>query len=55
MVATEVYLESGKKRVFACAFDWPGWCRSGRSEEAALETLAAYVPQVRIRGSARRL
>jgi hypothetical protein len=35
----------GKKRVFACALDWPGWCRSGRSEEQALETLAAYVPR----------
>jgi hypothetical protein len=45
MVATEVYLESGKKRVFACAFDWPGWCRSGKGEEAALETLAAYAPR----------
>lgn len=27
---TDVYLEAGKKRVFACAADWPGWCRSGR-------------------------
>ncbi len=45
MAATEVYLESGKKRIFACALDWPGWCRSAKSEEAALETLAAYVPR----------
>jgi hypothetical protein len=37
-----VYLEVGKKRVFACALDWPGWCRSGRDEERALEALAAY-------------
>jgi hypothetical protein len=28
--------------VFASALDWPGWCRSGRSEQQALETLAAY-------------
>ncbi len=42
MAATPVYLEVGKKRVFACSLDWPGWCRSGKSEEAALETLAAY-------------
>jgi hypothetical protein len=39
---TDVYLEVGSKRVFACAFDWPGWLRSGRDEAAALEALAAY-------------
>jgi hypothetical protein len=39
---TEIYLESGQKRVFACAVDWPGWCRAGRTEEQALEALAAY-------------
>ena len=37
-----VYLEAGGKRVFACAVDWPGWCRSGRNEESALEALEAY-------------
>lgn len=37
---TGVYLESGAKRVFACAVDWPGWCRSGRGEEEALAALA---------------
>jgi len=42
---TSVYLEQGTKRVFACALDWPGWCRSGRSEELALEALAAYAPR----------
>jgi len=36
------YLEVGTKRVFACALDWPGWCRSGKSEAHALDTLAAY-------------
>jgi hypothetical protein len=37
-----VYLERGSKRVFACSLRWPGWCRSGRSEEAALDALAHY-------------
>jgi hypothetical protein len=37
---TDVYLEAGQRRVFACAVDWPGWCRSGRGEEAALTELA---------------
>ena len=40
---TEVYLEIGSKRVFACAFDWPGWARSGRDEGSALEALASYL------------
>jgi hypothetical protein len=42
---TTVYLEVGKKRVFASAVDWPGWCRSGRNEEAALEALASAAPR----------
>jgi hypothetical protein len=37
-----VYLEVGKKRVFACALDWPGWCRSGKDDEEALETFLGY-------------
>ncbi len=37
---TGVYLEMGTKRVFACAVDWPGWCRSGPGEEQALAALA---------------
>src|SRR3954471_13755946 len=40
--STPIYLESGKKRVFACALDWPGWCRSGKTEEQAIENLLAY-------------
>jgi hypothetical protein len=38
----DVYLESGKKKTFACAIDWPGWSRSGRDEEGAIEALLAY-------------
>jgi len=40
-----VYLEVGGKRTFASAAGWPGWCRSGRDEDAALEALAAYAPR----------
>ncbi len=43
--ATTVILEIGLKRIFACATDWPGWCRSARGEEAALTTLADYLPR----------
>jgi hypothetical protein len=38
----EVYLEVGPRRTFACALDWPGWCRSGKTADAALEALAAH-------------
>jgi hypothetical protein len=41
----EVYVEATGKRAFAGAVDWPGWCRSGRDEEAALETLFEYGPR----------
>jgi hypothetical protein len=40
-----VYLESGSKRVFAGALDWPGWLRSGKDEAQALEALAAAAPR----------
>jgi hypothetical protein len=38
-----VFIEAGSKRVFASAVDWPGWARSGKSEEEALATLAEYL------------
>jgi hypothetical protein len=40
-MAARVYLEVGKRRVFASAADWPGWARSGKDETAALGALAA--------------
>lgn len=39
---TRVYLEVGKKRTFAGAIDWPGWCRSGRDEVSSLYALTDY-------------
>ncbi|MGI5157043.1 hypothetical protein [Microbispora sp. CA-102843] len=43
-----VYLEIGPKKVFACSIDWPGWCRIGRTEEAALDTLVDYTPRFQV-------
>ena len=40
-----VYLEVGTKRTFAGALDWPGWCRNGRDETAALKALMEYGPR----------
>jgi hypothetical protein len=42
---TDVYLERGSTRVFACALDFPGWCRSGKTDELALRALADYGPR----------
>ena len=46
-MATPVYLELGSKKVFACSLDWPGWARAAKTEEAALEALAAYATRYR--------
>jgi hypothetical protein len=37
-----VCLEVTPKETFASALDWPGWCRAGQDEGAALEVLARY-------------
>jgi hypothetical protein len=37
-----VCMEVTPKMSFASALDWPGWCRAGRGEGAALEALASY-------------
>lgn len=37
-----VGIEIGQRKTFAWAVDWPGWCRSGPSETAALVALADY-------------
>ena len=51
-----VYLEVGARRVFAGALEWPGWIRSGRTEDQALDALAAaarrYAPVAALAGLA---
>ena len=41
-VAVRVHLDKGKTWCFATAADWPGWCRRGRGEDAAIDTLLNY-------------
>jgi hypothetical protein len=41
----DVYLEAGSRSIFAAALDWPGWCRMGRDETAALQSLFDYGPR----------
>jgi hypothetical protein len=43
----KIYIESSPKRAFACAVEWPGWCRSGRDADAATDALIAYADRYR--------
>ena len=43
--ALRIYLDEGRRRTFAAALDWPGWARSGKTAEAAIENLQAYLPR----------
>ncbi len=40
-----IYLETGSKRTFASATNWPGWCRSGRDKDSALQAMLDYAPR----------
>jgi hypothetical protein len=42
MSRVDVTVEATPKKAFASALEWSGWCRSGKTEEAALEALLAY-------------
>jgi hypothetical protein len=37
--------ESGAKKAFAWAIDWPGWARSGKTAELARAVLLEYAPR----------
>ena len=41
-------MEATPKKAFATAVDWPGWSRSGKTEELALTALADYAPRYAI-------
>lgn len=43
-----IVLERGKKKTFASALDWPGWSRSGKSDEDAIAVLTSYADRYRI-------
>jgi hypothetical protein len=40
-----VALETAPKKAFATALDWPGWSRSGKTDELALDALLGYAPR----------
>lgn len=42
MESIRTFVETGKKKVFIGAIDWPGWCRWGRNESDAVDSFLAY-------------
>lgn len=42
MSKIDLFVEVGKKRTWAGALDWPGFCRSGKDEPSAVASLFAY-------------
>jgi hypothetical protein len=40
-----VALESAPRKTFATALAWPGWSRSAKTDELAIEALLAYAPR----------
>ena len=45
MPRVAVTMESGAKKTFARAIDWPGWSRAGKTPELAIEALEASAPR----------
>ena len=41
----EIYLEVAARKTFAMARTWPGWGRSAKSEQQAVDALAEYHPR----------
>ena len=41
-------LEVGSTWTFASALDWPGWCRRGKGEDAAVDCLLHYAPRYKL-------
>jgi len=53
-MATRVYVEVGKRRVFASAADWPGLGPvQEKDEQLAMEALAAAAPRYAAVGKSR--
>jgi hypothetical protein len=48
LAVVPIYLEEGSKKVFACAYPYPGWARWGKDDQQAMERLLAYAPRYRV-------
>ena len=43
-----IVIEAAPKKTFASALAWPGWSRSGKTQEAAIEALLSYAPRFEV-------
>jgi len=55
MAKIRLYTEATDKKAFACALDWPGWARAAKTEDLAIEALAAYADRYAPVASAARI
>lgn len=44
----DIYLEQGAKKAVAWSLEWPGWCRIGKNEEAAVQALVDKEARYRV-------
>ena len=44
-IVIEIYIEVGKTRSVACSWEWPGWCRYGKTAESAQQALLDAAPR----------
>ncbi len=49
MTSIAVYFEQGRNRVFACALDWPGWCRRDKIIEHVAAAGFSYARKLGVR------
>ncbi|MGC4105593.1 MAG: hypothetical protein QM753_04450 [Thermomicrobiales bacterium] len=47
MTELRIVIEESPKKAFASALDWPGWSRSAKTGDAAVEALLAYADRYR--------
>jgi hypothetical protein len=45
MEKIQVFLEGASHKTFCGALNYPGWCRSGRDEDTAMQALLVYAPR----------
>jgi len=43
-----IFIEEGRKKTFAGSIDWPGWCRSGKDSNAAIDKLLENTPRYQL-------
>ena len=48
MERIEIGEETGAKKTFVWALDWPGWCRGGKNTALAVEALIEYGPRYEV-------